>query len=190
MAFVNHLGDVKREYHHVKCVVGNGEERYEPAMVLLKENLMGRSFMIPLPSLWKYLDPKDNIDARAYDAHEFDKMAEKIYFKRQMRVEPMATAMDCAAIVIAEQMNEDCGLMLCTAYSLVKCCQLLEISVNNQSLAQLLMFIQDGLDQLKAMPMHERENVAECGEAIITVNGEKFHREISLSESELLAGGE
>jgi len=191
MAHINFLGGLKRELHHVKKIDGNGHEEYEPAMFLFRDELKGRSFCVPLSCLWKYLDPKDNKDMRTMDSMEFDKLAGKIYNQRQfMRGVRSATALqladDAAAVILAEQMNENSGVMLCTAYSLVKCCQILDMTVGAQALAQLLMFIQDGLEDLKNMPEHERENSVEHGEATISVNGQKFHKAITMSESDLV----
>jgi hypothetical protein len=189
MAHINFLGSLKRELHHVKAMSGTGEEKYEPAMFIFKEELRGKSFIVPLSCLWKYLDPRDNQDMRRADAAEFNRMAERIYFKRKFSVDRSRTADDAAAIIMAEQMNESTGVMLCTAYGLVKCCQLLELTVGTQTLAQLLMFIQDGLDDLKNMPNAEAENAIEHGEVCISVNGEKSHRQILMTETEALTGG-
>ncbi len=189
MARINFLGDLKRELHHVKAMSGTGEEKYEPAMFIFKENLMGRSFIVPLSCLWKYLEPGANVDMQRADAAEFTRMAEKIYFKHRFSVDRSRTADDAAAIIMAEQMNESTGVMLCTAYGLVKCCQLLELTVGTQTLAQLLMFIQDGLDDLKNMPNAEAENAVDQGEVCISVNGQKSHRQILMTESDALTGG-
>ena len=190
MAQLNFIGGLKKEFHHVKAINGSGEEKYEPAMFLLRDELLGKSFCIPLSCLWKYLDPKDNLDMRQMDALEFDKMCNKVFWKRKITMDPAETSEDCAAIIIAEQVNENSGILLCTAYSLAKCCQLLGFTVCSQTLAQLLMFIQDGLDQLKNMPMAEAENAVDRGEVTIEVNGKKYHHDLTLSESDILQGGE
>ena len=189
---INFLGGIKREMHHVKQV-RDGQDRYEPAMFIIREELKGRSFIVPLSCLWKYLDPKDNVSMRQLDAIEFDRLANKIYQQRMfmsgVRGETSKQlAEDAAAIILAEQFNENTGIMLCTGFSLVKCCQILDITVSGQSLGQLLMFIQDGLDDLKNMPNAEEENTVEQGEVCITVNGKKYHHDLSVSESDLVGG--
>jgi hypothetical protein len=187
---IKYTGGLKREYHHVKVTTGDGQEDYEPCMILLREERQGRSFAIPLSCLWKYLEPGDNKDMRKVDQQEFDRMARKVYAKRQFSINPATTAKDCAAIVLAEQANETSGIMLCTAYGLVKACQVLDITVCAQSIVQVLMFIQDGLDDLRKMPDHQEEESVEAGEVIIEVNGKKHHHEVRLSESDLVYGGE
>lgn len=185
---INYLGGLRREFHHVKAI-RDGQEEYEPAMVLLREERKGRAFMIPLSCLWKYMEPRDNEDARALDHAEFDKMARTVYFKRQVSLSPATTSEDAAAIILAERFNDDSGLMLCTGFGLVKCCQILDITVCSQSMAQLLMFIQDGLDQLKNMPDHEAEESMSVGEAVISINGKQVHKEVVLTETDLTLGG-
>jgi hypothetical protein len=187
MAHLNHIGGLKREFHHIKAMRGDGHEEWEPSMVLLRDELMGRSFVVPLSCFWKYLDPRDNLDMRRHDQAEFDRLAEKILFKRQWGLDRQTTE-DAAAIVMAEQMNMQSGVMLCTAYSLVKCCQLLEITVSGQSLAQLLMFIQDGLEQLKNMPEYTDEGSTEVGDIKAEINGQTFHTAAMLSDTDIVAG--
>ena len=182
---INHLGNLKREFHHIKAIRGDGHEEYEPTMVLFKEGYMGQSFMIPLSAFWKYLDPRDNMDAGRWDRMEFDKLAMRIYNKHRF-VPTRETAADAAAVVLAEQINADSGIMLCTGFSLVKCCQILDLPATGQSLAQLLMFIQDGLDDLKNMPEHVQEDTVECGEVRIQVNGKDSSVPFMLTESDMV----
>jgi hypothetical protein len=191
MANLNFIGDLKREYHHVKKIdKSSGQEDWEPTMVLFKDKLMGRSFMIPLSCFWKYLEPKENLDMRKFDHAEFDRLAQKVYFERQLGLRTQKNAEDAAAIVMAESLNEDSQIMLCTGFSLVKCCQLLDITVNSQSLAQLLMFIQDGLDGLKNMPEYYDEGSTEVGEVKATMGDKVFHTAAMLSDTDLHVGGE
>ena len=176
MAHFDHLGETFREYHHVK-VLTDGHEDYEPSMVLMNPAAMGHSFVVPLSCMWKYIDPKDNRDLQEWDMVEFDKLGKSIYFRRMVTFGPARYQLDedAAAMVMAESLNSSTGILLCTAFSLFKACRLLGLTVSAQSMSQLLMFIQDGLDGLKAMPPAERENKVEHGEAIIRINGKTIH---------------
>jgi hypothetical protein len=187
MAHINHLGDLKRELHHIKTIDGdefNGRPKYEPCMVLLKNSLMGRSFMIPLSAMWKYIEPKDNRDARMMDRQDFDLLAAPVLFKKRMRLPAAQWADDAAAIMMAEDMNIKSGFLLCTAYNLVKCCQMLNITVSGPALSQLLMFIQDGLTGLRTMRLPQAESKQEIGELTINLNDKISHVPLALTETE------
>ena len=186
MAHLNQLGGLRREYHHLK-VLRDGHEDYEPSMVLMTDAAMGRSFVIPLDSMWKYLDPKDNRDMMLWDQNEFDKMAQTVYFRRQITFGAARRQLDedAAAIVFAEQLNLASGILLCTGFSLFKACTVLGMTVSQQSLVQLMMFIQDGLDDLKAMKPAEAENTVEEGEAIIRIEGKTYHVPVMTSETDI-----
>ncbi len=90
---INWLGGLKKEVHLVK-VLGRDQEKYEPSLIITKEKAKGRSFQIPLPAFWKYVDPKDNADALPGDAEEFKKILEtanfKMLFYKHMTPEPAA----------------------------------------------------------------------------------------------------
>ena len=187
MTVINFLGGLKREFHHVKVVDGenlNGRLKYEGAMVILKEECPGRSFMIPQSAAWKYIDPKDNVDARAWDIEEFDRIASKVYFRKSLGAPASQWADDAAAIVMAEQMAEKSGFLYTLGYNLVKCCQLLDITVSGSSLSQLLMFIQNGLSDLRRMKLHIPEDSQEIGEISITMNDKTTVQPLALTESE------
>ena len=66
MSFINYLGGLKKEYHHIKT---NAEENpgYEPAMVILHPGKKGKSFIIPIDCFWKYVNPMDILDALPMD---------------------------------------------------------------------------------------------------------------------------
>lgn len=63
----------------------------------------------------------------------------------------------------------------------------LGIDENPRSLAQLAMFIQDGLDELISMPPYQEERLT-AGEVVLEVGGEKVSRDVEISESEILMG--
>jgi len=186
MAHINFLGGLKREYHHLMVLVEDREE-YEPAMVLIRPTLMGRSFWIPLSCMWKYLEPKSNRDVMRWDHQEFDQLARSIEYRLATtfgRVRQEA-ANDAAGIVFAEALNEGSGVLLTTAFSLFKACQLLELTIGQQTLVQLLMFIQDGLDQLKNMPPAEPEDKIQVGEGTVRIDGVAHHFPVETTASDL-----
>lgn len=176
MGQINYLGDVKRQFHHVK-VLTDGHEDYEPAMVLIREGNMGRSFVVPLSCMWKYLDPKDNHDVAGWDRIEFDRLAGRTYYWRMLAIGDARAQLtvESAAVVFAEALNAGSGILLCTGFSLYMACSLLGLSIGTPTLVQLLMFIQDGLEDLKAMPPAEAENKFEQGEAMIRIDGKTYH---------------
>lgn len=64
----------------------------------------------------------------------------------------------------------------------------LGIDTNPRSLAQLAMFIQDGLDDLINMPPYKEESRI-IGEAELFAGGQKVSQDVSISESEIMVGG-
>ena len=64
----------------------------------------------------------------------------------------------------------------------------LGIDENPRSLAQLAMFIQDGLDELISMLSYQEERLT-AGEVVLEVDGKKVSRDVEISESEILMGG-
>ena len=187
MARVDYLGGLRKRFDHIK-VLTDGHEDYEPSMVLYREAEPGRCFIIPQGAIWKYIEPKDNLNVQAWDRREFDMMASKVWYRSMLFMNPSLrrqNAEDAAAIVFAEQFNMATGILLGTAFSLFKCCQILGITVNNNSLAQLLMFIQNDLDKLKNMEPAEPENKKEIGEAVYRVDGKTFYAPVELTETDV-----
>lgn len=135
-----YLGNLRREYHHVKQFrAGELQPEYEPTMVLFLEGRLGRSAMIPLEAAFKYDEPEGT------DAKE-------------------AALVQCLGIA-----------------------RHLGIDTNPASLAQLAMFIQDGLDDLINMPPYQEETRV-VGESVLLSNGQKISRDLEISESEILIG--
>ncbi len=186
MAHLNALGGLRKEFHHVKTLTGEGHEDYEPAMVLIRDDRPGRSFMVPLSAMWKYMEPKANKDVMEWDRKQFDELATKIYWRRKLSIGHALQQAneDAAAIVFAESLSAGSGVLLCTGFSLFKACQLLDITVSSQALVQLMLFIQDGLDDLKAMKPAEAENKREIGEAIIRIDGKTYHVPAEMTETD------
>ena len=189
MSQVSYLGGLKKEYHHIKLGTESGSD-YEPAMVILKEQLKGRSFIIPLGSLWKYLDPLMNQDKFAADREEFMKKLQGAQFKRRIAISAELTAAadaDLACCLVAEALAKGFGLMLSTGWNLAKIMQMMEITPNPQSASQLLMWIQDGLDTLKNMPpCPEDDVVGAVGEVSVFADGKKLGtKDMIITETDL-----
>ena len=137
---ISYLGNLRREFHHVKQFrAGELDPEYEPTMVLFLEGRMGKCAMIPLESAWKYDEPE-------------------------------GTAAKEAALS-----------------QVVGIARHLGIDENPRSLAQLAMFIQDGLDELIGMPPYQEERLT-AGEVVLDVGGRKISRDVEVSESEMLIG--
>ena len=160
-----HLGGLKRECHHVKCVDPNdktGKPKFERAMMLYKPTLKGKSVYIPDSCGWKFLDPKDNADVHEQDSANFAELLQDMAHAKKMR--PFGNFDDeFAALAMASTMYRTDQFLRCTTYSLVKFCQLLEITVSKAALFQLLMFIQDGLRDLQHMALPIPETETETG---------------------------
>lgn len=135
MAFINYLGDLRRECHHVKIANGDSNE-YEPTLVLFLEGRMGRSAMIPLSSMYKYDEP-------------------------ETREEQQQVMDSCRNLAVH-----------------------LGIDTSTPSLAQLAMFIADGLDDLLKLPPFEEKQVA-VGEVELSAGGQKIAQTVSVSADEL-----
>lgn len=77
---------------------------------------------------------------------------------------------------------KEAALMQCIGIA-----QHLGIDTNPRSLAQLAMFIQDGLDDLINMPPYKEETRI-VGEAELFAGGQKVSQDVSISESEIMVG--
>lgn len=175
------LGGLRREFHHI-ARSDSEPVTYEPAMVILNERKKGRSFVIPADSMWKYIEPKDNEDAMLADEEDFKGMLRaiderRINLKARMRLTPRSNALEWDKIarerweielairaVPLAMIAPKAGMMRCMMFNLVVALQIFEIPVNEQTCAQLLLFIQDGLDELKNMPPYVEEPGQVAGE--------------------------
>jgi hypothetical protein len=201
ISYVRHL---KREYHHVARTDAE-PIIHEPTMIIFDENRQRRSFQIPQEAIWKYLDPKDNKDAREWDGDDFEELmianrdqAQFLAHRKQihrgggptdpgLRRASMEFAISMQALEFAiRSQSRDPRILLCTYYNLAVCLQLMEITLNNDSAAQLLMFIQDGLDELKNMAPHVEDPGPVVGEVTLSDGGTKIGtREVRVSDTEL-----
>jgi len=140
--------------------------------------------------MWKYLDPLQNQDKFAEDREEFVKKLKGAQFKRRIAISAELTAAadaDLACCLVAETLAKGFKLMLSTGWNLAKIMQMMEITPNAESAAQLLMWIQDGLDALKNMPpCPEDEFVGVAGGVEVFADGRSIGaRDMVLTESDL-----
>ena len=191
-----HITGLERSYDHVKIQNGQGEEQWEPVMVIRRNRIMGKSFMITLGALWKYDDPINSRDPKliAMDTVEFAKLMERTEAMERFAVTPQDKwrgVSDHVCIELAGLLNRGFGFLLCTGYNIAKVMQMMEIWPKGQlpqAAAQLLMWIQDGLDKLKDMPSEpeEGEHKQVAGEITILESGRKVAtKDIEISDSEL-----
>ena len=164
-------------------------------MGIKRNRIMGKSFMITLGALWKYGDPINSRDPKVLraDMEEFDNLMSKVEAMERFAVSPFdkGRAMaDHICVEFAGLLNKSHGFLLCTGYNLAKIMQMMEIWPKGnlpQAAAQLLMWIQDGLDQLKDMPGEpEGEDKQVMGEITILEGGRKVAtKDIEITDSEL-----
>ena len=199
------LGGLKREFHHI-LKAGSEPPVYEPTMVIYHERRKGFSFQIPQEALWKYLDPKDNVDAMRADEEDFKNMLRaiderRINIKARMRLTPRSNAIEGDKIAVEKREIEiaikavtfailagNQGMLRCMVFNLAVCLQLFDIPISGDACAQLLMFIQDGLDELKDMKPHVEEDKGEvAGEVTLFDGTTKIgSAEIRVTETELI----
>ncbi|MFA6509953.1 MAG: hypothetical protein WCV62_05810 [Candidatus Peribacteraceae bacterium] len=198
MAHLNHLGGLRKEIHHVKQMI-DGQERYEPTMVITRPERPGRSFMIPIGAGWKYLDPSNNQEAATIhaDAEDFDIVKRRALIRRRLAVsqaETMRATSDIACCVVAETLSRGMGMLLCTALNLAKMMQIFEITPSPQAAAQLLMWIQNELDDLKNYPEHSQDDTipgSHMAEMVLKDgNRTIFDGEVPMTESDLFVTDE
>ncbi|MDD5523677.1 MAG: hypothetical protein PHV90_00405 [Smithella sp.] len=194
---INYIGDLKRRFDHIK-VLGNDEiEEYKPAMIIYKENMPGISFCILTDAIWKYVDPKDNLDRPTMEAdvREFNQVlmknqaAQKL--SKTVQLSDLIKARiveDALCISFAIALNRGTRIMLCTGYNLAKCLHIFGIDPQIQAAIQLLLWIQTGLDQLKDMPEALAENKVVAGEVTMMIDGHKVTKDIELNETDLITG--
>jgi hypothetical protein len=192
MSHINLLGGLKKEFHHIKKQTNESGGDYEPAMVILKHELKGRSFIIPLEAMWKYIDPSDNRDEAllSSDRMEFAKIKAGAIWDLEHPLMPAhrdKAAAGLACCMFAEAFAKGMGFLLCTSWNLAKIMQMMEIPPSPQAAAQLLLWIQDGLDTLKNMPpCPEDEIVGTAGEVTLFADGEKVaNKELVITETDI-----
>ena len=186
-----------KEFGHVK--VGTDEDaKYEPAIYIINETaprFEGLAFIIPLSCLWKYCEPWWTADADEMDLQSMIQMTQEILREeailRQGLIYPgkMANVIrEKAALAFSYALNKSNHILRQTGYNLAMCMQMFDIEPTPQAAAQLLLFIQDGLDQLKSMGMHIPEVEMQIGTAKLYSDGKQIGSSpMTLTESDLYA---
>jgi len=191
---INYIRGITRSYYYAKVKGADNEDDYQAAMVITRETAPGRSFWITRDAIWKYIDPKDNLDEHAIqsDRLEFQKIIDRQAFAYQTMVTNIQKQMvvgEAACIVFAMALNKTDRIMLCVGYNLAKIMQMFDITPVPAAAAQLLMWIQDGLDHLKNMPDNPPapDEKITMGEVTLFQGSQKIGtRDIQVSESELV----
>jgi hypothetical protein len=191
---IRYIAGLNRSYDYAKVKGADNEDEYQAAMVITRETAPGRSFWITRDAIWKYIEPRDNMEdsTAASDRMEFQKLMDRNQFAQKTAVTPMQRQMcvgEAACIVFAIALNRHSGIMLCTGYNLAQAMQMFDITPVPESAAQLLMWIQDGLDKLKNMPDDPpaKDDMITMGEVTIYNGSQKLGtRDIQVSESELV----
>jgi hypothetical protein len=195
MAYTSYTSALRRQFHHVR-VNREGEEGYEPCMFILNPAKKGNSFVIPLAALWKYCEPIDNQDAYPSDLKEFQRIV-----SRALRDQKIAKMLgDSKLIQKAKEDIEGCAfasalwkenkILPCVGFNLWKMMCMFEIEPNPQAAAQLLLFVQDGLDELKALPPLPPEKELMAGEITIMEGSRKIvSKDLGITESDLIIEG-
>lgn len=195
---INYIRGITRSYDYAKVKGADNEDDYQAAMVITRETAPGRSFWITRDAIWKYIDPSDNREERtiASDRQEFAQIVDSCLFALRISVTPQQRQQvvnDSSCIVFARALNGATGIMLCTGYNLAKCMQMFNLSPVPAAAAQLLLWIQDGLDQLKNMPDNPpaEDTRQVIGEVTLFNGGDKIgSRDISVAESDLIMEAE
>lgn len=178
MPFFNYLGGLRREIHHIK-LMKDGSESYEPAMVILCHERKGFSFIITLDAMWKYIDPSDNREPAtiAADAVDFDGIIERSNLRMRLAVgggQQLQALEDMKCIEKAAALSQSMEILRCTSYNLAKCLQHFGITICRASAAQLLLWIQNGLDDLRSFPEHPNADThGVMGEVVLFEGGRR-----------------
>jgi hypothetical protein len=194
---IKYISDLKRRFDHIKIVNQDEAEEYKPSMVIYKENLPGVAFCITTDAIWKYIEPRDNMERETIEAdvREFNiilmrnQAAQKL--SKTVQLSDMVKARiveDALCISFAMALNKGFRIMYCTGYNLAKCLHIFGIDPQPQAAIQLLMWIQDGLGDLKDMPEATPEQNFAAGEVIVSIDGQKITKDVTLSETDLITG--
>lgn len=209
----NYLGGLRRELHHIK-VREDEDGGYEPSLVIISDRFQtkridgkgailqpGRAFVIPLSAMWKYMDPlhyKGDEKTSQADWTEFNQIAYKAKMLAEGKGESGLVCFvpsdkeikegyaNVLACQFAYSFHKGTSVKLCTGFNLAKCLQMFEIELVPQAAAQLLLWIQSRLDDLKNMPeWSEPENEKVIGEAIMKIGDNTISRDVTVTDTDL-----
>lgn len=195
MSHISWIGGLRKELHHVaKATNADWTQEHEPAMVIFCRTAPGRSFIIPLSAMWKYLDPCDNNDekTRAADKAEWDLIVERAVWAERMAVshgDKMRAAAKKLCLTRAIEFSQHLGFMLCLSWNLAHLIQMFGLDPNREVAAQLLIWIQNNLDDLKNMPDAPEGKKVVAGEMSILCDGQKLAtKDVVVGEEDFLGG--
>lgn len=194
---INHIRGLQRGYDYARVKGADNEDEYQAAMTIIRDTVPGRSFWITRDAIWKYIEPGDNREERTIDAdwREFRPIMDRNLFARKTAVtsaQRQNVVTEAACILFALALNKSNRIMLCTGYNLAKIMQMYGIDPQPDAAAQLLMWIQDGLDHLKNMPeAPEPDKKLTMGEVTLFQGSRKIGtRDIEVAESDLVMEAE
>jgi hypothetical protein len=192
MTYVNYVGGLRRQYHHIKTNLEDSET-YEPAMVIIHEKYPGVSFIIPISAFWKYVEPIDNVSGLPSDMEAFMDIVNKAMWRRKVSVafvDKEKARWDLQACMFASALWERNKILPCTGWNLAKMMQMFGIAPKPEAAAQLLLWIQDGLEDLKNMPELPPEEELVGGEVELWEGGKKIaSKDLTVKESDLIIEG-
>jgi hypothetical protein len=200
MSHINYIANLtKLVGHHIKV---QGKDDYEPCMFIVNETsprFKGKAFVIALSAMFKYCNPfllYSEPKLIEEDKRKFYEAKEKAMEHKQRldrglivwSVKAMQQAnRDLAAFAVAEMLHQSDGFMLRTGYNLACCLQMFDITPCPAAAAQLLMFIEDSIDDLKNTPPVPEERKLVGGGAVIWNHGQKiFSGDLLVKESDVI----
>lgn len=185
---INMLNGITRVIGHVKAA--GSDKDYEPAIYIINERsprFGGLAFIIALSAMWKYVQPfykysEPKLIER--DRTEFEETKARIMQEREDLGLLVLPGMDgqaalfknnqeIACLIMADALSRSNGLLLITGFNLARCMQMFEITPDPRAAAQLLMFIEDALDDMKNLGPAEPDKMFDAGGITLMVDGQK-----------------
>ncbi len=178
---------------YVKIAGSENGYGYEPSLYILNETgpqYKGMSYIIPLSSLHKYVRPfvKDSDpgvveqDRRRHEELKVDALAERerlsniLLLSREYMWQVEETNRKVVSLIFAETLMKTNGILLNTGFSLGMLMQMFSIPPQPNAAAQLLLFIEDSLDDLKNMPpTPDQDKMMSAGNATLLIEGKKVY---------------
>lgn len=195
MSHLNLLNGISKVIGHIKVM--DSEMEYEPAIYIINEmspRYLGRSFVIGLSAMQKYVNPfVKYTDPKliSLDAVKFDNLRKRIDDKKRClvmtpsKIEEINSDIEC--LIFAEALCKSDGILLITSYSLAKCMRMFDISPTPKAAAQLLLFIEDSLDDMRSAPMPIPDNKYDAGQINLFEGGKKIYSgDWKISETDLI----
>lgn len=188
MSHINYVSGLTRIIGHVKVVGSDSPYDYEPAMYIIREDaarFMGMSYIIALSAMHKYVNPflqHNHPKMIASDEQQWKETEEAIINNHYsilslrrvgiaMKEEIDRDIKNRAAMGFALALHKHSRILLITAYNIATLMQAFEITPCPQAAAQMLLFIEDGLDDLKNAPLPIPEKMMNAGGFEIKVDG-------------------